>query len=294
MSTLFIIFSMKINSLSPQDNRYTQIITTIAVVPNKLHYIGKLPSSRTPTVAIVGTRKPTPYGKEVTMRLAGDLARRGVIILSGMALGVDGIAHRAAIESGGITIAVQANGLAKLSPSSHRQLGEDIISHGGAIISEYEPNVTPRGYMFLERNRLVSGLADAVLITEAAARSGTLNTARHALEQGREVFVVPGNITSPLSAGCNALLKQGATPVTSAADILEVIAPHLLTIQASLALGNSPLQTAIIQLLQQGIRDGDELQQMSKASAQDFMSELTMMEIEGQIRALGANQWALR
>jgi len=170
----------------------------------------------------------------------------------------------------------------------------DIIASGGAILSEYEPDVAARDFQFLERNRIVSGLADGVLITEASARSGTLNTARHALEQGKEVFVVPGNITSPLSVGCNALLKQGATPVTCAEDILEVIAPELLQPQTQLALGDNALQTTIIELLQQGVRDGDDLQKQSGADAAEFASELTMMEINGTIRSLGANQWTIR
>lgn len=285
---------MKINKISPQDNNFTQIITHIAFVPKKLHYIGILPTERRPTIAIVGTRKPTAYGTEVTTRLAGDLARRGVIVVSGLALGTDAIAHRATLDAGGTTLAVLANGLAKITPATNRQLGEDIIRQGGAIISEYEPNEPPYQARFLERNRIVSGLSDAVLITEASARSGTLNTARHALEQNKDVFVVPGNITSPLSAGCNLLLKQGAAPVMSAEDILEVIAPELLNPQTQLALGSNSLQTTIIGHLHAGVRDGDELQQLSGADPQSFGSELTLMEIDGTIRALGGNQWTLR
>lgn len=294
MSILFDTFHMKINYILPQDNKYTQIISTIAVVPEKLYYIGTLPDRRVPSVAIVGTRRPTAYGKEVTLSLATNLAKHGIVIISGMALGVDALAHQAAIAAGGVTIAVQGNGLSKLYPASNRQIGESIISSGGAIISEYEPTVGARDFQFLERNRIVSGLSDAVLITEASARSGTLNTARHALEQGRDVFVVPGNITSPLSAGCNLLLKQGAIPVTTAEDIIERIAPQLLQPQTTLALGDNPIQVRIIELLQSGIRDGDHLQMQSAVDAHVFASELTMMEINGIIRSLGANQWTLR
>ncbi len=285
---------MKINNISPQDNKYTQIITTIALVPKKLHYIGTLPEERRPTIAIVGTRKPTAYGAEVTAKLAGDLARRGIVIVSGLALGTDAIAHRATLEAGGTTIAVLANGLASITPATNRQLGENIVKAGGAIVSEYEPDEPAYAGRFLERNRIVSGLSDGILITEASARSGTLNTARHAIEQNKDVFVVPGNITSPLSAGCNQLLRQGATPVTCVEDILEVIAPELLRPQAQLALGDNPLQTAIIRLLQNGVRDGDALQQQSGADPQEFGSELTLMEINGTVRALGGNQWTLR
>lgn len=285
---------MKINKISPDRNKFTQILTNIAVMPNTLHYIGSLPAERVPSIAIVGTRRPTAYGTEVTIKFARELAKRGIVIISGMALGVDGIAHRAALEVDGTTIAVQANGLSKLYPRSHDQLGQAIVAKGGAIISEYEPEVPARDFQFLQRNRIVSGLSDGVLITEASARSGTLNTARHALEQGKEVFVIPGNITSPSSSGCNALLRQGATPVTCVEDILEVIAPQLLRPQTILALGDNPLQTKIIQLLQSGIRDGDEIQRVAEVDAREFATELTTMELNGQIHALGANQWTLR
>jgi len=285
---------MKINSILPLKHKYLQIIDTIAKKPEKLHYSGHLPEQRIPTVAIVGTRKPTPYGKEVTYQLARDLAEAGVVIVSGLALGVDGIAHRAALDVGGTTIAVLASGVDIIYPAVHKSLASDILKSGGAIMSEYEPGIAARNFQFLARNRIVSGLSDAVIVTEAASRSGTLATVAHALDQGREVFVVPGNITSPMSAGCNALLKQGAHPVTCADDILEVIAPQLLKGQQTLALGNTELETRIIQLIRSGIRDGDELQAESGVEASEFSQSLTMMEINGSIRALGGNQWTLR
>lgn len=270
------------------------MISTIAKVPKLLYFIGELPPERKVSVAIVGTRKPTAYGKEVTYQLAYDLAKKGVVIVSGLALGIDGIAHRGALDAGGTTIAVLASGLDHLYPATHRALANEIIKSGGAIISEYEPEIEARDFQFLARNRIVSGLSDAVIVTEAAARSGTIATVNHALEQGREVFAVPGNITSPLSAGCNALIKQGAAPITCAEDVLEVIAPELLTNQQSLALGNNPLETKIIQLIQSGIRDGDQLQQESGVSVSEFSQSLTIMEINAVVRALGANQWTLR
>lgn len=287
-------FFMKINRLLPQSNKFLQILDNIAKTPEKLYFIGALPESRVPTVAIVGTRKPTGYGKEVTHQLSYELARRGVIIVSGLALGVDGLAHRAALEAGGTTLAILGNGLPDIYPSSHKSLADEIVKKGGAIMSEYEPETPAYPNQFLERNRIVSGLADAVIITEAAARSGTLNTAMHALEQGKEVFVVPGNITSPMSSGCNALLKQGATPVTTYEDVLERIAPDLLQSQASLALGNTPEETTILTLLSSGVRDGDELQQKAGITPAEFASIMTMMEIDGTIRSLGANQWTIR
>lgn len=285
---------MKINKISPDENAYIKILTSVIPQPQALYYIGTLPEKRQPTITIVGTRKPTKYGEEVTYKLAYELAKRGVTIVSGLALGVDGIAHRAALDAGGTTLAVLANGLSQITPRTHRQLGLDILAAGGAILSEYEPDIPPLQYRFLERNRLVSGLSDGVLITEAASRSGTLSTAARALEQGKEVFVVPGNITSPQSSGCNQLLRQGATPITCAEDILEVIMPGNSDNQIKMALGDNEAQTTIIQLLQSGIRDGEELQQASSLTASTFNSELTMLEINGVVRALGANQWTLR
>ena len=285
---------MKINTISPQDNKFLQIITTIAIPPKKLHFIGKIPDKRVPTVAIVGSRKPTAYGKEVTYQLAYDIAKHGIVVVSGLALGVDAIAHRAALDAGGKTLAVLANGVDNIYPATNRDLASDVLAHEGAIISEYEPGTEARDFQFLERNRIVSGLSDAIIVTEAAARSGTLSTAAHALEQGREVFVVPGNITSPLSAGCNSLIKQGAHPITCAEDVLEIIAPELLRPQSLLPLGSTPLESKIISLLQSGIRDGEELQGLSEVDVVEFSRAITMMEISGTIRALGGNQWTLR
>ncbi|MDX2776158.1 DNA-processing protein DprA [Streptomyces caniscabiei] len=285
---------IKINKITPGKHKYLAPLTTISKSPQYIFFTGTLPEVRQPTVAIVGTRKPTRYGQEVTHRLAYELAKRGVVIVSGLALGTDSIAHRGALEAGGVTIAVLANSVDTIYPKSHQALGEQIITQGGAIMSEYEPPVPARNFQFLARNRIVSGLSDAVIITEAALRSGTLSTATRALEQGKDVFVVPGNITSPLSAGCNALLKQGAHPTTCAEDVLEVIAPQLLIAQQTLPLGNTPEETKIIQLLQSGIRDGDELQQASGIDAAAFSQTITMMELQGTLRALGGNQWALR
>lgn len=256
--------------------------------------MGLLPPERIASVAIVGSRKPTAYGREVTYQIAYALAKSGVVIISGLAVGIDAIAHQAAIDAGGVTLAILPSGLDQIYPSSNQKLAKDILSRGGAIISEYDIGISARNYQFLERNRIVSGLADAVIVTEAAIRSGTLSTAAHALSQGREVMVVPGNITSPMSAGCNNLIKQGAHPITCPDDVLEIIAPELLRPQTALALGDTPLESRIISLLQSGIRDGDALQETTQAPASEFTQALTMLEINGLIRSLGGNQWTIR
>lgn len=206
---------MNIKSISPDKHKFLQVLAQIDKPVKTVFYSGNLPNARVPTIAVVGTRKPTAYGKDITYKLAAELAQKGIVIISGLALGIDGIAHTAACDVGGTTLAVLPSGLPHIYPSSHRWLAERVLKSGGALISEYEETAT-NAYQsnFLERNRIVSGLADAILITEAAARSGTLNTAAHALAQGKEIFVVPGNITSPMSAGCNVLIKQGAHIVT--------------------------------------------------------------------------------
>ncbi|NCS82907.1 DNA-processing protein DprA, partial [Candidatus Saccharibacteria bacterium] len=162
----------KINTRSLSDNAYLSPLVTIAVPPEHLYVIGSLPSKRRPSVAIVGTRKPSAYGKEVTYNLAYALAGKGVVIISGLAYGVDSIAHQAALDAGGTTIAVLANGLHKIYPAQHSQLAKDIVKGGGALVTEYPIGQEAMRHHFLARNRIVSGLADAVIVIEAADQSG--------------------------------------------------------------------------------------------------------------------------
>jgi len=289
---------MEINRILPDEHIFSQRLTNIANPPKSLCYMGKLPETKAPVVSIVGSRKPSAYGKEVTERLATDLAKAGCVIVSGLALGVDCIAQKAAIEAGGTVVAVVPNELPDISPRTNYQLAMSIIEQDGAVVSEWMKgdNKIVNRWSFLERNRLVSGLADGIIITEAAERSGTLNTASHALNQGRDLFVVPGNITSPLSAGCNTLLKQGAYLVTDADDVLSIIAPEKLqkdNVQ-ELVVGATIEEGIIIKLISEGLRDGDEIQQKSGLSASDFATALTMLEINGVIKPLGANNWTLR
>ena len=289
---------MEINRILPDEHIFSQRLTNIANPPKSLCYMGKLPETKAPVVSIVGSRKPSAYGKEVTERLATDLAKAGCVIVSGLALGVDCIAQKAAIEAGGTVVAVVPNELPDISPRTNYQLAMSIIERGGAVVSEWMKgdNKIVNRWSFLERNRLVSGLADGIIITEAAERSGTLNTASHALNQGRDLFVVPGNITSPLSAGCNTLLKQGAYLVTDADDVLSIIAPEKLQKDNGQELAASATieEAIIIKLISEGLRDGDEIQQKSGLSASDFATALTMLEINGAIKPLGANNWTLR
>lgn len=283
---------MKINQISPDKSEFLSRTSVIAKPPKSLWYLGKVPNPA-PTVAIVGSRKPTPYGREITLRLASALAARGVIIVSGLALGHDALAHRGALDAGGITVAVQGNGLSQLYPRTNHNLAHEILAKNGMIVSEYEPDVPVHAFRFLERNRIVAALADVVIIVEAATRSGTLNTAMHALDQGKELMAVPGNITSPQSAGCNRLIAQGAAPVLSVEDVFARL--DMGSVQSSAAArGDDPHQTLILQLIGAGVRDGDEIISQSKLSASEVSQTLTMLEINDVIRPLGANQWGMK
>jgi DNA processing protein len=173
-----------------------------------------------PAVAIVGARSCSAYGAQVARTLGRELAAAGVVVVSGLARGIDGEAHRGALEAGGVTIAVLGCGVDRNYPATHAELARRIVD-SGLVVSEYPPGVEPAPWRFPARNRIVAGLASATVVVEARERSGALITADLALEEGREVFAVPGEITSALSAGTNALLRLGATALTSAADVLE-------------------------------------------------------------------------
>jgi len=174
-------------------------------------------------VAIVGTRKASAVGRKIAEQLAKELAGRGVVIVSGLAFGIDQAAHRGCLAGGGRTVAVLAGGLDKIYPQEHFSLAEEILEKGGALISEYPPGTPSFAQQFLQRNRLISGLVQAVIIVEAPEKSGALNTAAHALEQNREVFIVPGPINHPNYVGSHRLIRDGATLITGASDILEAL-----------------------------------------------------------------------
>jgi DNA processing protein len=286
---------MKINRIRPQDHDFTEVLSSIALKPEILYYRGALPEKRVKSVAVVGTRKPTTYGQAVGYKVAYELARRGFVIVSGLALGTDAIAQKAALDAGGQTIAVLCSGIDLITPRANTALGERIENGGGAIISEHPPGIGVRSWNLLKRNRIVSGLADAVIVIEAASRSGTLSTAAHALNQGRPVFAVPGNITNPMSAGCNNLIKQGAIPLTTADDILAMIAPDKLT-QTNLGevLGDTPFENSILQQIKQGNNDGETIMSALNMPVSEFNQAVTMLEIKGLVRALGANKWAIK
>jgi DNA processing protein len=208
-----------------------------------------------------------------------------------MALGIDGEAHKAALSAGGKTVAVLPCGLDRFYPSSHHNLARQILEKGGALISEYPEGTEPRRENFIERNRLVSGISDALLVIEAAEKSGTLHTVNFALEQGKTVLAVPGNITSPISKGTNNLIKAGAIPVTDISDILNALDIPDQPEQTELLSAETPEELLILKLLHKGINDSAELLRASNLGTSQFNQALTMLELNGRIRPLGAGHW---
>lgn len=286
---------MEIFQINLSDYNYLRDLPHIPDPPKKLFIRGKLPAKRVKTVAIVGTRKPSAYGREIATKIASECAKNGIVVVSGLALGIDSIAHRAAIDSGGKTIAVLANGVDKIYPRSHEDLGQKILQTNGAILSEYPNNTPARPWQFLARNRIVSGLADAVVIIEAASRSGTLSTANHALDQGKEIFAVPGNITSPLSAGCNQLIKNGANPLTSVEDLLDFLIPDRFEKQTQLFKGDTREENVILEFLSKnGTTSSDAIIKQTKLSASEFNQAITMLELKGLALNNGGEKWSLK
>lgn len=284
---------MAIEKLLLTDAQFPARLKDIPTPPRELYVLGKK-SLINPkqSVTIVGSRKVTAYGRAVTERIVRELARHQVTIVSGLALGVDSIAHRAALQYDTPTIAVMPCGLDDVYPRTHQQLAKQILDSGGALISEYPAGTPPLRQHFIARNRLASGMGDCVIITEAAQKSGTLHTASFALEQGKSVMAVPGNITSPMSQGTNKLIKSGAEPLTEAADVLPLLGiTEMSPVMGQLA-GNEQ-EAKILQLLQQGTTDASSLQRLSGLSADAFNQTLTMLEITGKIRPLGAGHWSL-
>lgn len=287
---------MKINKIRPQENKFTEVLDAIALKPKMLYYYGKLPKNRVPTVGIVGSRRNTRYGEEVAYKLAFEVAKRGGIVVSGLAYGIDSIAHKGAVDAGGITIGILGTEIENIYPKAHINLARKIIDLNGAIMSEWREGdeLYPGKTSFLMRNRLISGLSDVVVVVEAATKSGSLNTAMHALEQNKKLFAVPGNITNPYSQGCNMLIKEGAEPYTKPDDVLDLLFPKPKKKNKQLTIfGDNENETKILKLLYEGVSDGSEIVEKSDISVEDFNQTITILEIKGRVRSLGANQWTI-
>jgi DNA processing protein len=211
----------QVKTVSLNDADYPRWLRQIHQPPQVLYYLGEI-TNLDNCLAVVGSRQHSEYGRQTTKRLLGGLLNQTeIVIVSGLALGIDSLAHWAALENNGRTVAVLGSGFNHIYPQENHQLAKRIVEQGGCLISEYAPDISPAKHHFVARNRIISGICWGTLIIEAAIRSGSLITGRYALEQNREVFAIPGNIYSPTSGGTNNLIKLGAKPVLSVDDILE-------------------------------------------------------------------------
>jgi len=232
---------------------------------------------RRATVAVVGARSCSPYGAQVARMLGRELGRAGLVVVSGLARGIDGEAHRGALESGAVTVGVLGCGIDRDYPAAHRELAARIRATG-LTVSEYAPGVEPAPWRFPARNRIIAGLSAATVVVEARDRSGALITADLALEEGREVFAVPGEITSALSAGTNDLLKLGATPLTGPADVLDVFG---LAGSETEPVELGPSAESVLARLRDGPASADELARATGLDAGTLASALTELELVG-------------
>jgi DNA processing protein len=259
--------------IARRDPAFPSLLGAIHDPPAQLFLRGSADASllSRPAIAVVGARACSSYGRSVTRSLARDVAAAGLVVVSGMARGIDGEAHRGALEGGGRTIAVLGCGIDRDYPAAHRDLAAR-IGRRGVIVSEYAPGVEPAPWRFPARNRIVAGLAAATVVVEARERSGALITADFAMEEGREVFAVPGEITSSLSDGTNALLRAGATPLCAVADVLE-----------SLGLAAAARMAAADPLLDLLPATADELARTAGRDAGELAARLAELELEGAV-----------
>ncbi|MCK9344521.1 MAG: DNA-processing protein DprA [Candidatus Pacebacteria bacterium] len=276
--------SYTISTLSKDE--FPPALLEIPQPPKNLFVAGELPD---PTqfyyLAVVGSRKYTNYGREAVERIIAGLTGYPICIVSGLAMGIDGIAHRAALDAGLPTVAVPGSGLdpAVIYPRTHVNLAREIVANGGALLSEYEPDFRATTWSFPQRNRIMAGLCQGVLVVEAEEKSGTLITARLATEYSRNVFTVPGPIFSATSKGTNSLLRQGAAPITCAKDLLEEIGfveQSFGTLDLTMY---TPEEQAVLILLDEP-REREEIIASIDAPSADTLSVLTVLEIKGVIQ----------
>lgn len=265
-----------------------EMLQEISDPPTQLYLQGKLPDSQSKLLCVVGSRKYTPYGKEVCEKLIAGLRGYNITIVSGLALGIDGIAHRAALEAGLKTIAVPGSGLDEsiLYPSTHKGLAEKILENGGALLSEFEPKFRATAYSFPQRNRIMAGLSHATLVIEAEIKSGTLITSKYATEYNRDVFTVPGSIFSKNSEGPNMLLRIGATPIRSSEDILEALGFKIDKTPQNLEFKYSDCsdeELLVIKILKEPLPK-DELIRALKMPISQANAVISIMEIKGLIK----------
>lgn len=284
---LELLRQKKIKYLTVKDDSYPFILKNIYLPPPVLYYYGKI--EEVPfesSVAIVGSRSASYYGLKTSEQIAFELASLGITVVSGMARGVDSMAHVGALKGGGKTVAVLGNGVDIIYPKENGKLYKEIIENG-LVLSEYPPGVQPISYNFPRRNRIISGLSMGIVVVEAATKSGSLITAKYALEQGREVYAVPGNVNNRNSTGTNLLIKDGAKLITSCKDILDDVFPMFSPRKEESdpldEINLSKEEKEIIKHIKMGYWDADKLCQKLDLSINQIQATLTTLEIKGKI-----------
>ncbi len=277
-----------IQVLTWEDAAYPKQLIEIDQPPPVLYLRGDLQPDDDWAVAVVGTRRITAYGRQVAQEISSFLANNGITVISGLARGVDSVAHKSALDAGGRSIAVLGNGVDLIYPPEHKRLADAMIQHG-ALISDYPPGTPPDSVNFPPRNRIISGLARAVVIVEAGERSGALITANFAAEQGRDVFAVPGNINAPQSKGTNRLIQQGANPLLEPQEILETLnLTQVVEYRAARAtLPIDPMEARLLGTIGQEPRHIDDICRQTDLPIDQVSATLALMELKGMVRQVG-------
>lgn len=285
----------EIRIVTMNDTDYPELLKEIFDPPSQLFVRGTMPKPDYIGLGVVGTRKMTSYGAHVLEQLIAPLIQSRLTIISGLALGIDARAHEITVRNNGSIVAVLGSGVddTSIHPSTNRALAKSILEHGGAIISEYPPGTPPLQHHFPIRNRIVSGLSRGVLIIEADVASGSLITARHALDQNREVFAVPGDITRSSAQGPNSLIKMGAHPVTEAQDILNAFDAVSVALPPPIFEPENAEESVLLDLLKIESLHIDEIIQQSQLDTRTVSATLVMMEMKGMVRSLGGMRYTL-
>lgn len=280
---------MKILKISESD--YPALLREIFDPPGVLYAEGQPTALDRTCVAVVGTRRCTPYGEAMAFEMGRELARAGVCVVSGLAFGIDAAAHRGALAGGGVTAAVVAQGLDAIMPVKHRALAREMVEKGGLILSEKAAGMECYKVDYLIRNRIVAGLCKAVVVIEAPFKSGARNTANHALEQNRLVFAVPGRVTDMMSAGCNDLLWNGAHMARTAADVLGVLEMSVATRVEVALLG---LEKQLVDLIREEPRHTGELAELCGVSFPELYEALSNLEMKSVVWMAPDQRYAVR
>ena len=287
----------EIKEIKITDEDYPESLKKISDAPKVLYYKGNIEVLRRSCFAVVGTRRPSSYGQQATLQITGELVDAGLVIVSGMAPGIDTFAHTICVEKKQPTIAVLGSGLGEkvIYPQQNLELSRQIVKQGGCLISQYPPTMPGLSHQFPERNRIVVALSMGVLVVEAKEKSGSLITARLAKEQHKKLFAVPGPIYTLNSKGPNKLIKEGATLVESAQDILDVLGIEPPTFdRPSAGEGENETEDLILMALKEGALYIDKIIEKTKLSPSTIATSLALMEISGKIRNLGGNTYSLK